>query len=73
MSSRLGIDNDPLVISRSDLSEDGQLDVLDVQIVANIVLMGQKLRAEHYFGLQLTAMLGTESEVCNIFKVQQNL
>ena len=36
MSSRLGIENDP----GQTLNEDGQIDVLDVQAITNIVLTG---------------------------------
>ena len=34
----LGIETDPLIVSRSDVNGDGRVDVLDVQQIANIVL-----------------------------------
>ena len=36
----LGVENDPMIASRSDINLDGQVDVLDVQAIANIILAG---------------------------------
>ena len=36
----LGIESDPAIVARADVNSDGAVNVLDVQLIANIVLSG---------------------------------